>query len=130
MGYTINWIGNNVIIRMDGMIGFNDIDYVNGLLYGDSRFENMRYQIFDLSDVQQFNLTARDFELLGILDKNSSIWNRSLKVAIVFTDEEMIKLMDYYKNEMKGTNWKIEVFRTFAEAEKWCFAETEPSSGI
>jgi len=120
MDYEIDWNGNNAIIKMYGVVGFDEINFVNGLLYGDKRFEEMNYQLFDLSQVEQCNLSARDFEMLGKLDKKSSIWNKFINVAVVFSDDEMVKLMEFYISAMKETEWKIKVFQNFKDAIKWC----------
>ena len=120
MNFSIEWINSNAIVTMTGEVGFEEIDFVNGKLYGDSRYERMEYQLFNMTDVEKFNLTARDFEMIGVLDRNSSIWNNRMKVAVVFRNEEMIRLMDFYKRAMKDTNWKIEVFRELDDAMNWC----------
>jgi hypothetical protein len=120
MAFDIKWLGNNVIITMTGEVDFNEIDMANGMLYGDARFEHMNYQLFDLGKVEKIKLNAKDFELIGALDKNSSTWNRKMKVAVVLKDEEMMKLIEVYKNVMKETEWEIEVFKTLEDAQKWC----------
>jgi hypothetical protein len=120
MAFDIKWIGNNAIVTMTGEVDFSEIDMANGMLYGDARFEHMNYQIFDLGNAEIIKLKAHDFELIGALDKNSSIWNGKMKVAVVFKDDGMIKLIEVYKNAMKDTEWEIEVFNTLEDAQKWC----------
>jgi len=118
--YSIDWIGNNVIVRMKEEVSFHDIDAVDGLLYGDPRYEKMTFQIFDLTSVDVFNVTEQEMQVIGVLDKNSSLWNKKMKVALVSKNESIIKLIGTYIEVMQSTEWKVQIFPNLDEAEKWC----------
>jgi hypothetical protein len=120
MGFDITWMGNNVIVSLSGKVSFKDIDTADGMLYGDARFEKMEYQIFDHTDVEEFNVSTSDLQMIGALDKSSSIWNRKMKVALVTRDKKIMDHIEEYKKVMKDTGWKIRAFDTLEEAKFWC----------
>ncbi len=108
------------MVTLWGKVTFKDIDAADGLLYGDARFEKMDFQIFDSTDVEEFDLSAIDLQMIGALDKSSSVWNKKMKVALVAKDPEFIQLIEEYKKVMEDTGWKIIVFDTLDEAKNWC----------
>ncbi len=120
MGYSIEWIADNVIVTLSGKIKFADIDAADGLLYGGPRFERMEYQLFDLTNVEEFNLTDQELMIIGTLDKNAGIWNKRIKVALVTKDKKVIKLIETYQMVMSDTAWKVKVFAELGDAKKWC----------
>jgi hypothetical protein len=120
MSYTIDWIGNNAIISLKGHVDFKDIDTADGMLYGDSRYEKMEFQIFDMTDVENFNISKQDMQVIGVMDKNSSLWNKKMKVALVAKNESIVKLIEVYIEVMKATEWHIKIFPELDEALKWC----------
>jgi hypothetical protein len=60
------------------------------------------------------------------MDKNSSSWNKKMKVALVSKDQSIIKLIDIYKRAMESTDWLVKIFPDIDEAKKWC--EVLPSN--
>ncbi len=88
------------------------------MIYGDSRFDKMKYQICDFTDVLTFNLTIAEVEVISALDKRATNWNKSVKVACIATDDYMKKLILAYTKGMQESNWSCMIFDNINDAKK------------
>jgi len=120
MSYALNWKGSNVVITYNCNLTFQDIYELNNIIYGDSRFETMRYQILDWTKVEKFEISKKEVKIISTLEKSSTRWNNKVKLAIVVTDKEYLKAIEPYLKVMKSTNWEIKIFENIFECEKWC----------
>jgi len=120
MSFTTKWDGSNIVVKFKGKVSFREIDEADSLIYGDKRFDQMQYQIFDFADIDEFILSEHEMKVIGSLDKASSNWNNNVKVAVVTTSEEFKELMKKYMEVMQDTNWQTRIFATFIEALDWC----------
>jgi len=120
MSYQTSWQGSDVQITFEGTVLFDDIIEADNLLYGDPRFDSMKYQLFDFFKVGKVDVSKRDVEVIAALDRASSAWNNHIKVAIVAIDPYIVELITVYKNNMAGTKWIIEGFENLRDAIGWC----------
>ena len=120
MKYKIEWTHNNPMITFHGDISFQDLYPVDGKIYGDSRFEMMKYIIYNLLDANSFYLNHLDLKVISTLDKSASRWNKKIKLACVSQDNNTKKVTLEYKNLMVDSNWEIGLFDTVDEALAWC----------
>ena len=58
MSFKIEWIGSNAIISFTENFTYNDSYEANNLIYGDSRFDNMIYQIADFSKIEKVEFSS------------------------------------------------------------------------
>ena len=56
MSFNIEWKGSNVIVSLTKNFVYKDSYEANSLIYGDSRFDTMKYQIVDCSKLKKLNL--------------------------------------------------------------------------
>jgi len=121
MSFNIEWKGSNVIVSFTKVLTYKDSYEVNNLIYGDSRFDTMKYQISDFTKIEKFEFTEDESKIIGTLEKSSAIWNNNMKLAIVTSPNICLSsIIDPYLETMKSTNWKIKIFKNSIEAEKWC----------
>ncbi|QGY43330.1 hypothetical protein GM418_06550 [Maribellus comscasis] len=123
MANEIYWKNSNIIIRFNGTVTADEIMSVNDLIYGDSRFDSMNYQIFDYSKVEKMAMNEIDSEVIGTLDKTASMWNRKLKVAVVSNNDFIDKLTQTYKKTISDTAWEVRSFPSIDDALQWCEEE-------
>jgi hypothetical protein len=124
MSFNIHWKGSNVIVSFTGNFTYNDSFEVNNLIYGDSRFDSMKYQIADFSKIEKFEFTEDEIKIISTLEKTSTVWNNSVKVAVIDSDTiSLSAIIDPYIETMKTTNWEIKVFNNLDEAMNWCSKE-------
>ncbi len=121
MSFKIEWKDSNVIVSFSRILTYKDSYEANNLIYGDSRFDDMKYQIADFSKVEKFEFTENESNVIAILEKSSSTWNNNVKLAIVTSASVCLSsIIDPYLERMKSTNWKIKIFKNRIEAENWC----------
>ncbi len=120
MGFNTKWINSNPIVTYSGVVNYEIINNSNNVIIGDARFDDMKYQIFDRSQVDKLVITQKELEMIGVLDKNSAVWNKKVKVALIFNDLKIEESIRKYQEIMAQTQWKVKVFENFKEAEKWC----------
>ncbi|MCG6187860.1 hypothetical protein [Maribellus maritimus] len=123
MANEISWNNSNIIVRFNGIVSADEIMSVNDLIYGDSRFDSMDYQIFDYSKVEKMAMNEIDTEVIGTLDKTASMWNRKLKVAVVSTNGFIDNLTQTYKKTISDTAWEVRSFSSIKDALQWCEEE-------
>lgn len=122
MSFNIEWKDSNVIVSFAKNLTFKDSYEANNLIYGDPRFDNMKYQIADFSNIEKAEFTEDEIKIISTLEKSSTIWNNNIKMAIVISDSVCLNfIIDPYIDGMKSTNWEIKIFKNIIEAEKWCF---------
>jgi len=121
MSFNIEWKGSNVIVSLTKNFVYKDSYEANSLIYGDSRFDTMKYQIVDCSKIEKAEFTEDEIKIITTLEKSSSIWNNKIKMAVVTSDTVCLDFMlDPYFEGMKNTNWEFKTFKNIIEAEKWC----------
>ena len=120
MSYQMSWTENDVIITFEGEVDFHEITAVDDKLYEDPRFDKQRYQVWDFREVNTFKITSIEASVIGVLDKNSSVWNNNIKLAAVSTDKHIIEMTLEYRKELEDTNWQVRIFDNMQEAKKWC----------
>lgn len=126
MSFEITWIDNNPIVIFRGIVDFNVINNANMRIVGDPRFDDMKYQIFEYCNVEKILITEEEAQTLGVLDKSATIWNREVKVALVFKDKTILKPANKYAEEMKDSGWEVQTFHDIEKvhmsgAQKNCY---------
>ena len=121
MSFKIEWKGSNVIISFTKNFIYKDSYEVNNLIYGDSRFDTMKYQIADFSKIEKAEFTEEEIKIITTLEKSSTIWNNKMKMAVVTSNTVCLNfILDPYIEGMQDTNWEFKTFKNSIEAEKWC----------
>jgi len=120
MGFTVEWEGNNPLLILEGDIIFDDLYYLDGKIYGDSRFDLTQYICYNMLEVNSLNVTKNDIAAISALDKSASRWNAKIKLAIVVQDEHIRREALLYIDFMKDSSWETKVFSALNEALDWC----------
>ena len=119
MSYKIDWKNNNAIVTFDEKIDFNDVFKADSKIYGDLRFDEMDYTIYNLSTVSEFNVSLKDLRIISTLDLSAERWNKRLKFALIIKEEHR-KSVERYLTFMKKSNWGIKIFLNYKDALEWC----------
>jgi len=119
MSYIIFWEEKGVFVEFQDIASGKDVIRIDDILYSNDRFEKMKYQLWDFTKSKQLFFTDEEMEIIGVLDKSASIWNKKMLVPIVTTDTEFIKSIEIYKKEIEGIGWVCELFSDVASARNW-----------
>ena len=119
MPHKTEWKHNGVVINFFGTLKAQEVLEINSILYGDSRFEEMEYQLFDFLEVKELIASNIDAKVIGTLDKQASIWNNHIKGALITTNPRLIELISIYTDVIKDTNWQVKIFNDLESANEW-----------
>lgn len=126
MPYTISWSASGSYVVFTGKINIDDINQANNDYYGDPRFDEIKYQIFDLSKADTSGITLEDIKYPAAFDNAATNYKNNFKAAMICADShcqslcnEYIKLAENYQSP-----WVFSVFDCYQKARVWCELET------
>lgn len=119
MATKIVWEENGILFVHSGTVTSQEVMEANNRMYGDSRFDFIRYQISDYTDVTENLITLHDAMIVSALDKSSAAWNPTMAIAIVTTDKTFIPIVEAYFEKLRKENWSCGQFKSLNEAYKW-----------
>jgi len=85
MPYKTTWLANGIIWTYSGVLTGNELLNSNFEIFGDERFDDIRYQIVDLSAVEKVEVTENHMRKIAHLDMAAARTNPRIKVAVVST---------------------------------------------
>ncbi len=120
MSYSTIWTNNNPIIQFKGIVTAYEIIQSTNELCGDWRFEKMKYQIFDLLEIELLNVKTKENKIIASHDISSTIWNSDVKVAFIVKNKNHRKSILEYIDMMKNISWQFKLFENIEDAHAWC----------
>lgn len=120
MTFNINWDQYGVYVKFRGIVTAQDLIDANNYLISNKNFEDINYQIFDFINIDGFNITKEDIQIVGTMDKSQSDFKKEMKVAIVTQDNKVRDITAEYEQLMEGSRWKTKIFDDVDNARKWC----------
>lgn len=119
MPYTITWETEGVIWAFHGSLTGEDAIQANLDIYGDPRFDDLRYQIVDISKVEQFDIPSESLETAAAMDDAAALSNLRLVVAVIAPEGEALEVAETYQSAMSSSSWKVRIFPAMEEAREW-----------
>lgn len=104
---NISWHDNGLCVTLHKKCDLETVLEIKEKLYGDAYYESIQFQVWDLSQVEEFELSETDMKIIGALDRSSSRWNDKMKVFILHDDEVAARLFNIYTRMMITTNWVV-----------------------
>lgn len=119
MPYRNNWKNKGLDRVFSESTSGEEILGSNLSIQGDHRFENINYIINDFTNVVSFEISDLDVEILATIDNVSTLSKKRLQIAIVVTNEELIKWTHLYLQKMQGSSYECQIFSNYDDAYKW-----------
>ena len=119
MTFNIKWDKKFVHVKFRGVVTAQDLIDANNYLISNANFENIHNQVFDFLDIADFQITQKDIEIIGAMDKAQTEWNSNMKVAIITKDEQVKNITQEYIKILDGTGWTTQLFEDTISADKW-----------
>jgi hypothetical protein len=120
--HSTQWDDNGVVWKYWGIVTGDELLESNQEIYGDARFDAMKYQVVDLTAVERFDVNEDDMMVVAANDKAAARSNPNVRVAIVASDSTILQLSRIYGAATAAT-WKQRFFETTAAARSWASAE-------
>lgn len=119
MPYSIAWNKETVCCTFSGAVSGEELATCNLSMYGDPRFDDIRFQLFDMLKVTHVSFERDDVKLVAAYDRAAAKVNPNVKCALVSTDHVALKLSEVYRHENIGSPWEAKAFRSREEACEW-----------
>lgn len=128
MPYTIEWHDRGIVWTYTGTLTGPELLQSNFEIFGDGRFDEIEYQIADLTGVEKFELTETHMQKIAHLDMAAARSNPRIRVAVVTGSKTGVELTRIYqKNVTEKSTWKIGIFENPEDARIWLGIQGECS---
>tara|TARA_R110002111_G_scaffold230929_1_gene292143 strand:+ start:133 stop:522 length:390 start_codon:yes stop_codon:yes gene_type:complete len=126
MPYKTTWQRHGIIWTYTGVLTGEELLKSNLETFGDERFDEIRYQMVDLTAVEEIKVTERHMRKVAHLDMAASRSNPRIKIAVIATHTDGRFLSETYDRYTKGKSpWSTQLFTTLTEATAWIRSEVE-----
>lgn len=119
MPYEIDWKSDTLVWTYTGRLTGDELLRSNMDIYGDPRFDDLRYQIVDLRAVEHFEVDDIYMRRIAHLDRAAAYSNPRIRVAVVTTDQTGETMNDIYSQQAPESHWETKAFYDFDEALSW-----------
>lgn len=121
MPYTTEWLDHGIIWTYSDVLTGNELLESNLSIFGDERFDELRYQIVDLTQVTAVEATESHMRKIAHLDMAAALTNPRIKIAVVFPASPIAN--EFHQQYLKYTDnkspWETKAFANLAAAKAW-----------
>ncbi len=117
--YDVRWTSNGIEWKHRGDVSLHEIMSANAEFMGDARSDAAKYQLIDLREVDEFDLSESDMEIIGSMDLAQSESTPHLRVAFIVADDGLDAKLDAYASALEGSSWRVRIFTDEADARRW-----------
>ena len=110
-------------MRLVGDCTYEDVLRATKDVWEHPSFREMKYEIFDYSDVTSVDFSDYDVVELAVRDSVASKMSRRSKMAIVARKPELLALTQDYKKSLLDPNMEFQVHATLEQARRWVAGE-------
>lgn len=119
MPYRIEWKDRTVRWIYTGIVTGKEALDSNYEVYSDNRFDDLRHEIVDFTNADGIDMSDQEVKKIAYMDKAATNSNPDIKVAMVGSPEMIKSISGMYAKYSENSRWKVAVFETLEEAEKW-----------
>ncbi len=123
MSYSVRWEKKGVLVVFDGHVSADDITRAKNNISGHENFDQMKYQLVDLTGVLAFDFSEEKAREFAVLDKaalhNQRYQKHIIRIAYVTLDEYTANLLKAYQRELSGSRIICQIFSSFEKARDW-----------
>jgi len=124
LSYQISWEKHGVVEKFYDFITPRELISCNEDVCRDSRFDAIKYQLFDLAEVKLAETTdtakaLRLVQRIAAIDNAAAKSNPNVKIAVVTRIESLGSLASFYSLELSDSSWVCEIFETEEAAREW-----------
>lgn len=127
MAYELIWEPEGVVIKYSDFVSDADIQQANLDLFDDPRFEALKFEICDYTDVDGLDRSSEIVRWVAEFDIRASERNPSVRVAVVGEQPLLKGVTNMYRAEfeLRGGKWGQGQFATVKEARIWLAKEDQ-----
>ena len=122
MPYSLKWFKTVVVFEYSGIVTSSDILASNQEVYGDYRFDELRWQVVYFDEVEDARYSEVDVKKIAFLDRAAFLSNPNITVLFVGDQSLLGELYASYARFQSEQGWqsfhiedRAEVHRYLAE---------------
>ena len=119
MPYKTKWLKKGIEWQFFGLVTGEDFLRANMLAYGDTRFDDLNFQIADFLMSEEINVTENDIKKVAYLDMVAAKTNPFLKVAFITDKQELKDYAHLFEAYILDIKWECSVFEERNMALGW-----------
>ncbi len=121
MPHETTWEKKGVYWKFYGIVTVEEVNEANEEAYGNSRFDELKYFIWDGTDIKQLDLTEEDADISAATDRSTVSYKPIMKGALVANKEAIRKFLERYIDTSLefGSTWGFKLFDCIEDARKW-----------
>lgn len=129
MSNKIIWEHRGVYWKYSGKVSGQEIIDATSPLYGDSRFDDLRYKLVDFLDAESIEINKDEVTLLACQHRVAALSNRNIKNAIL-VKPELSELADTFVAFFDDSPWTVQSFHNREEANNWLGREADTDNSL
>lgn len=121
MPHKTTWEDKGINLQFYGDITTDEVEQSTAEAYGDHRFDDIKYFIWDMTDAESLITDEAHVESTAAESWAASTYKTSLKGAIVSNDNDICKFIEHYiatSSKMENP-WELKLFSNTKDATKW-----------
>lgn len=118
MSYKLNWERDGVCWEYYGDVSGAEIIEASTAIYGDPRFDTLKYKLVDFLGVEAIKIDKDEVALIAHQHRSAERSNPYIKNAIVIKPAGS-ELANNFAAFFKTSYWKVKVFHDLDEANNW-----------
>jgi len=111
--------GEGVEILATGIVYGREIIQSHQKIYDDKHLRKQKYHIIDKSKCTEYDVTAKDIEVIAGLDKKASIINPNIIIAVIESESLQFSLTRVWQAYVKKYIFKTKSFKSRDLAIDW-----------
>lgn len=119
MTYRLEWNEKEVYCKFFGQLTGEELLECNNKIYGDRRFDGIRYQIFDMLDITGVQVQNWDVMRIAACDTAAAMSNPNVRCALVAKEEQLHQLSMVYQEGIDESPWEARSFYDLESARAW-----------
>lgn len=117
MPYQLVWEPRGVFWRYSGDVTGAEIIEASSLIYGDSRFDNLKYKLVDFLDIKSIQMGSDELALVAFQHRAAEMSNQHIKTAILMGPDN--ELAEQFAAFFLDSGWEVKVFEERDAANLW-----------
>lgn len=118
MPHKLTWEPQGVYWQYYGHVSGQEIIEASTSIYGDPRFDKMRYKLVNFLDIDSVEMSKKEASEIALQHKAAEASNPNIKNAILVKSRTS-ELANYFAAFFADSHWEVQVFDDLDEANAW-----------
>ena len=118
MPHQLTWEPKGVYWKYSGKVTGAEIIETSTVIYGDPRFDDLRYKLVDFIDIESINMDDNDIAKIACLHRAAGLSNPGIKNALLISANTS-KLANKFAAFFEKSPWDVQIFQEIDKANNW-----------